>query len=87
MNYDRYNWIKYLILRRMLRDHIWDGAYRPLQKFLGSIKGHEKGFALEILNDLIKEGILLSHKGSACISLSTQKKREIEEFIVWMKNE
>lgn len=77
----RYDRLKYVILRKLHRKAMWGGTYRPFEVAISGIPSHEKGFAKDVANDLIKKEWLLSHKGGHAVSLNPGRKQEIEDFI------
>lgn len=76
-----YERLKYVILNKLHVRELWENVYTPIERVLKAVKGHDRGCAKDVVEDLRKEGFLLYHKNNTCISLARPKKAEIEEFI------
>lgn len=68
------------ILHKLRRRGVWGGRYKPRDAVKGWIEGKVKddGKRVEnIIEELVKEGLLLSHKGGETISLNPKRKGDI----------
>lgn len=68
------------VLHKLRRRGIWGGKYKPYDSVKRWIAGKVKddGKRIEgILDELIKEGLLLSHKGGKTVSLNPKRKGDI----------
>ncbi len=68
------------ILHKLRRRGIWGGSYKPYDSVKRWIEGRIKNDGKrvkEILDELIKEGLLLSHKGGETVSLNPKRKGDI----------
>lgn len=68
------------IFHKLRRRGIWGGKYKPYDSVKRWIEGKIKndGKRVEsILEGLIKEGLLLSHKGGETVSLNPKRKGDI----------
>jgi len=77
----RYNRVKYILIKKLVKRRLWGNAYVPCEKLLRSVRGHERGIALNVLRQLVKEGFLILHKNGACVSLSPRMLPEIMHFV------
>lgn len=80
-----YNLIKKLILRKMIRQRRWMHKHTNIHNLPKGLPQNlrNKKDVKKVINDLLKNGFLLSkptHYGLE-ISLNIKKKRQIEEFI------
>jgi len=80
-----YNLIKKLILRKMVRKRMWMHKHTSIHNLPKGLPQNlrNKKEVKNVINDLLKNGFLLSkptHYGLE-ISLNIKKKRQIEEFI------
>lgn len=75
------NELKALILHKLRRGRCWGGKYRPIQKVIRYIPPHLRGKAKDLIDEMIKEGFLESHKRKKCVSLNIRYKEEIIRFI------
>lgn len=68
------------IFHKLRRRGIWGGKYKPrdsVKKWIeGKIKRNGKRVE-KIIDGLIKEGLLLSHKGGETVSLNPKRKGDI----------
>lgn len=72
------------IFHKLRRRGIWGGRYKPYDSVKGWIVGKIKndGKRVEkILNELIKEGLLISHKEGETVSLNPERKGDIVNTI------
>lgn len=72
------------IFHKLRRVGKWGGNYKPYDSVKGWIEGRIKndGKRIEaIMNSLIKEGLLLSHKGGETVSLNPKRKGDINNTI------
>ena len=67
------------ILSKLYRRSLWGKSYTTIENSLSKIPKHNRGKAEEILEELIKEGLLQLHKGGSCVSLNPSAKQEIED--------
>lgn len=68
------------VLHKLRRRGIWGGKYKPYDSVKRWIVGKVKddGKRIEgILDNLIKEGLLLSHKRGGTVSLNPKRKGDI----------
>lgn len=68
------------IFHKLRRRGIWGGKYKPRDSVKRWIEGRIKkdGRRVEkIIDGLIKEGLLLSHKGGETVSLNPKRKGDI----------
>lgn len=56
-------------------------AYKNLEDTVSKLPNREKKDAMEIIDELVKEGWAEYHKGGECVSLSSSKKAEIRNFL------
>ncbi|MFQ5800490.1 MAG: hypothetical protein ACE5HH_02065 [Candidatus Hydrothermarchaeales archaeon] len=72
--------IEAMIIYRLARRGAWGEAYMPkdtlIRRLARKIKNNGKNVR-RVVNSLIREGFLLSHKGGRTISLNPSKKNEI----------
>ena len=77
--------IKRFILRKLVRHRIWMHKHTSIHNLRKGLPDHlrTKKEVKEVINDLLKEGFLISkptHYGLE-VSLNVKKKKEIEDFI------
>jgi len=76
--------IKADIMNRLLRKHCWGAKYLPLNtliNWLGKQIRKNGKRVRDCIEDLVKEGYILSHKKGETISLNPARSREIVEYI------
>ena len=76
--------IKADVMNRLIRRNCWGARYLPLVTLVNwlSKKIKKDGKRIqEAVNQLVREGYLITHKGGATISLNPAKSREIVENI------
>ena len=77
--------IKRFILRKLVRHRIWMHKHTSIHNLRKGLPDHlrNKKEVKKVINDLLKDGFLLSkptHYGLE-VSLNIKKKKEIEDFI------
>ena len=75
--------IKIVILRKLVIHNIWGAKHTSYELVQKGLPTDLRGFAKDIANELIKEGILLSHPTSygLQISLNPDRAKEIKAII------
>jgi hypothetical protein len=76
--------IKADVMNRLLRRNCWGAKYLPLATLVNwlSKKVKKNGKRIrDAVNQLVKEGYLISHKRGATISLNPARSREIVEYV------
>jgi len=76
--------IKADVMNRLLRRNCWGARYLPLVTLVNWLSKKVKKDGKRVrhaVNQLVKEGYLITHKGGATISLNPAKSREIVEYI------
>jgi hypothetical protein len=76
--------IKADVMNRLLRRNCWGARYLPLVTLVNRLGKKVKKDGKRVrnaLNQLVKEGYLITHKGGATISLNPARSREIVEYI------
>ena len=77
------NVLRATILKKLKRRGKWGGAHTSVDKLTSGIPKHLRGLAKEVVEDMIREGLLLTKPTSYGleISLNPRKKAEIERII------
>lgn len=72
--------IKTVILRKLVLHNIWGAKHTNYEFVQKGLPKEFRGFAKDVADDLIKEGILLSHPTSygMQISLNPERSKEIK---------
>ena len=65
------------VLFHLYRRNLWGASYTPKEKALSKIPKRLRGDGMEVIERLIKRGLLIDHKGGKCVSLNTGEKEEI----------
>ena len=75
--------IKVVILRKLVMHKIWSGKHTTFEFVQKGLPKELRGYAKEVAEELIKEGILLSHPTSygLQISLNPNKAEEIKKLL------
>jgi len=76
--------IKASIMNKLLRRGCWGAKYLPLESLVHWISRRVKRDGKRIrklINELVKEGYILVHKGGKTISLNPALSKEIIEYI------
>ena len=78
-----YNNIRRTILRKLTIHNIWGAKHTSPDNLQKGLPKHLHGAAKEVVNDLIKEGFLLSHPTSygLQVSLNPKMAAEIKRFL------
>ncbi len=81
-DYD-YNSIKRFILRKLMIHNIWGGKHTSPDNLQKGLPGHLRGAAKEVVGDMIKEGLLLSHPTSygTQVALNPRMASKIKEIL------
>lgn len=72
------------LMYRLLRKHCWGAKYFPLDTLVNWISKQIKMNGRRIkkcVEELVKEGYILLHKGGKAISLNPTRSIEIEKYI------
>ena len=78
---ETYNRLKFAILDKLHHKEMWENVYMPIERALKAVKGHDRGYAKDVVDDLRKDGLIFYHKNNTCVSLSSSKKPEIEAYL------
>ena len=73
-----YNNAKRFILRKLFNHNVWCGKHTSPDNLQKGLPGHLRGAAKDIVKDMIKEGLLLSHPTSYGLQISLNPKMVIE---------
>ena len=75
--------IKVVVLRKLVIHNIWGGKHTPFEFVQKGLPKELRGYAKEVAEELIKEGVLLSHPTSygLQISLNPNKAEEIKKLL------
>lgn len=75
--------IKEFILRRLVMHNVWGGKHTSPDNLQKGLPGHLRGAAKEVVADMIKEGLLLSHPTSygMQVSLNPRMAKKIKEIL------
>jgi hypothetical protein len=76
--------IKADLMNKLLIRHCWGAKYLPIDTIINWVSKKIKGNGKRIrkcVEELVKEGYILLHKGGEAISLDPTKSREISEYI------
>ncbi len=78
-----YKNIKKHILRKLVIHNVWGAKHTSPDNLQKGLPGHLQGAAKEVVKDLIKEGLLLSHPTSygLQVSLNPNMAAEIKGFL------
>jgi hypothetical protein len=78
-----YNKIKLHILRKLVVHTTWGGKHTSFDNLQKGLPNELRGSCREVANDLIKEGILLSHPTSygLQVSLNPRRAEEIKNIL------
>ncbi|MFW5912785.1 MAG: hypothetical protein ACOCTL_04920, partial [Candidatus Hadarchaeota archaeon] len=69
------------ILFHLYRRNLWGASYTPREKALSKIPKRLRGDGMEVIERLIKRGLLIDHKGGKCVFLNTGEKEEIMRIL------
>lgn len=72
---------KAALVEGMVQRRQWRMSYKSVEDTVSKLPNRVKKEALEILDELVKEGWAEYHKNGECISLRSSKKGEIREFL------
>lgn len=80
---EQYSGIRLKILRSLVRHNIWGAKHNSYELMQKGLPKHLRGFGKEVTDNLIREGILLSHPTSygLQISLNPERAKEIKEIL------
>ena len=78
---DAYHRIMLSIITKLVRRDLYGNSYTPLDNVLGGIAKHDRGYVDDVVKELEKEKLIILHKNRSCISLNTEKKKEIGDFV------
>lgn len=75
--------VKALILKKLRRRDYWGGKHTSIDNLKKGVKIHLRGDVSGIVEEMIKEGLLLHHPTSygTQVSLNPRKKAEIDRII------
>lgn len=73
-----YNNAKKFILRKLINHNVWGAKHTSLDNLQKGLPGHLRGAAKDIVKDMIKEGLLLSHPTSYGLQISLNPKAAAE---------
>jgi len=78
------NEIKVAIIRKLVMHKIWGARHTPFEFVQKGLPKELRGYAKDVSEELIREGILLSHPTSygIQISLNPDKTEEIKKIII-----
>ena len=72
---------KVALIEGMVRRNQWSTKYKNIEHTVSKLPNRVKKDAKEILNDMVQEGWAEFHKNNECISLRSNKRAEIREFL------
>ncbi len=80
---DSWNKIKVVMLRKLVMHNIWGARHLSYELLQKGLPKELRGFSKDVANELIKEGILLSHPTSygLQVSLNPDKAGDIKAII------
>lgn len=78
-----YNNSKKFVLRKLFNHNVWGGKHTSPDNLQKGLPGHLRGAAKDIVKDMIREGLLLSHPTSYGMQVSMNPKMaaKIKEFL------
>ncbi len=79
-----YNFIKAKILRKLTIQDIWGAKHTAYDNIPKGLPKDKRGFAKDVADDLIKEGIILEKPTNygLHVSLNPEKALEIRDFLL-----
>lgn len=72
---------KAALIEGMVRRKQWQMKYKNIEDTVSKLPNREKKDAINILDELVQEGWAEYHKNKECVSLRTNKRAEIREFL------
>jgi len=72
---------RFKILWKLYTHRRWGASYTPIENVTRGLPGDEIGACRVVVEQLVREGILLFHKKRRCVSLNVRKKKEIVELL------
>lgn len=72
---------KATLIEGMLRRKQWSMKYKNIEDTVSKLPSREKKEALNILEELVQDGWAEYHKNGECISLRSNKREEIKNFL------
>jgi hypothetical protein len=72
---------KAALIEGMVRRKQWSMKYKNIEDTVSKLPNREKKEALEILEELVQDGWAEYHKNGECVSLRSNKRKEIREFL------
>lgn len=69
------------LIEGMVRRNQWSMNYKNIEHTVSKLPTRVKKEAKEILDDMVQEGWAEYHKNKDCISLRSNKRAEIREFL------
>lgn len=76
--------IKADLMNRLLREHCWGAKYLPIDTIVNWVSKQIKRNGKRVrkcVEELVKEGYILPHKGGETVSLNPTKSKEIAEYV------
>jgi len=72
---------KAALIEGMVRRKQWSMKYKNVEDTVSKLPNREKKQALKILEELVQDGWAEYHKNEECISLKSNKRKDIREFL------
>ena len=76
-----WQFFKYKILWNLASSRKWGRAYSRVENVSSGLPGDQIGSCRGVIEDLLKEGLLILHKKGECVSLNHRRKGEILTFL------
>lgn len=83
MENETHNKYKFKILWKLYHHHYWGKRHTPIENVPKGLPPHEYGVCQALVQDLIKDGLLIPKKTGhgLDVSLNPKRSKEIKEFL------
>lgn len=78
---NEWNYFKFKILWNLVSSKKWGANYARIVHVTSGLPGDKIGTCREVLDELVKEGLLFHHKKRKAVSLNYHRKRDIMSFL------